>query len=44
MPRMALRVVSGRDDAMAMGLPTRAFIRVDLPTLGLPTTATKPER
>ena len=43
-PRIALRVVSGRDDAMAICVPIRAFISVDFPTFGLPTTATKPER
>ena len=44
MPRMALRVVSGRDEAMAICVPISALISVDLPTFGRPTTATKPER
>ncbi len=44
MPRMAFRVVSGRDDAMAICDPISALINVDLPTFGRPTTATNPER
>src|SRR3712207_540667 len=43
-PRIACRVVCGLDDAMAILLPTRAFVRVDLPALGRPTKQAKPER
>ena len=42
-PRMVLRVVWGRDEVMATLVPTRALTRVDLPTLGRPTTATNPD-
>ena len=31
---------AGRDDAIATLRPTRAFVKVDLPVLGLPTSAT----
>jgi hypothetical protein len=41
---MRCRVVLGRDDVMATFVPTIVFTRVDLPTFGRPTTATKPER
>ena len=34
MPRIAFRVVSGRDEAMATCLPISALISVDLPTFG----------
>jgi len=44
MPRMARRVVCGRLLVMAIFVPTRAFISVDLPTLGLPTKHAKPDR
>src|SRR5271154_4013184 len=43
-PRMRCRVVFGREEGIATLVPTMAFTRVDLPTLGRPTTATKPER
>ena len=43
MPRMALRVVSGREEAMATCVPINALISVDLPTFGRPTTATNPD-
>jgi hypothetical protein len=36
--------VFGREEVIATFVPTMAFTRVDLPTLGRPTTATKPER
>ena len=42
--RIALRVVSGFDDVIAICLPARALIRVDLPTFGRPTTAMNPDR
>jgi len=38
------RVVCGRFDVIATLAPTRAFVNVDLPVLGLPTKHTKPER
>jgi hypothetical protein len=41
---MARLVVCGRLLVMATLVPTRAFIRVDLPTLGRPTKQAKPER
>ena len=41
---MRCRVVFGREEVIATFVPTMAFTRVDLPTLGRPTTATKPER
>ena len=34
----------GRDEVMETLVPTIWFTRVDLPTLGRPTTATNPER
>ena len=40
---MALRVVSGREEAMATCVPINALISVDLPTFGRPTTATNPD-
>jgi hypothetical protein len=43
MPRMARRVVCGRLLVMAIFVPTRAFISVDLPTLGRPTKDAKPD-
>ena len=43
-PRMRWRVVFGRDEVIATLVPTILFTSVDLPTLGRPTTATKPER
>ena len=42
-PKILVRVVWGRSDTMATFSPTKAFIRLDLPTLGRPTMATKPE-
>src|SRR5699024_1060168 len=44
MPRIARRVVCGLVDVIATFSPTRALVSVDLPTLGRPTRATKPER
>ena len=41
---MAWRVVFGCGDVIAILLPTRAFTSVDLPVLGRPTMATKPDR
>ena len=41
---MRCRVVLGRDDVIATLVPTIWLTSVDLPTLGRPTTATKPER
>jgi hypothetical protein len=38
---MVLRVVWGTGDTMATFSPHSAFIRVDLPAEGLPTTLTK---
>src|SRR5208282_4244781 len=44
MPRRRWRVVCGRLEVMAMRAPTRALSKVDLPTFGLPTIATWPQR
>src|SRR5574340_650415 len=44
MPSWRLRVVCGRGETAAIFWPKRLLISVDLPTLGLPMTATKPER
>ena len=44
MPRTACRVVCGLDEAIAILLPTRALVRVDLPALGRPTKQANPER
>ena len=44
MPRIACRVVCGRDDVIATFDPTSAFVSVDLPTLGRPTKQAKPDR
>src|SRR5690554_6346627 len=41
---MVLRVVCGLLETMATLWPRRALRRVDFPTFGRPTTATKPER
>src|SRR5260370_26619806 len=41
---MRLRVVCGLEVTMAIFCPTRRFSRVDLPALGRPMMATKPER
>src|SRR5256885_16989096 len=41
---MANRVVCGLSDTIETLVPTSAFTSVDLPTFGLPTTATTPER
>ena len=43
-PRMRWRVVLGRADVIDTLVPTIRLTSVDLPTLGRPTTATKPER
>ena len=43
-PAMRRRVVCGRSLTMLTFWPTRALTSVDLPTLGRPRTATKPER
>jgi hypothetical protein len=43
MPRIARRVVCGRLLVMATLVPTRAFISVDLPTLGRPAKHAKPD-
>ena len=42
--RTALLVVTGRGEVIVTFVPTMVFTRVDLPTFGLPTTATNPER
>ena len=42
-PRIRLRVVCGFGEVIAIFWPTIRFNRVDLPTLGRPTIATKPE-
>src|SRR4028119_1305835 len=39
---MGLRVVWGRGEVIETFVPTSRFTRVDLPTFGRPTTATKP--
>src|SRR5437773_5665285 len=44
MPSRRCRVVCALREVMLMRAPTRALIRVDLPTLGLPTIATSPHR
>ena len=44
MPRTVWRVVCGRLEVIATFLPTRAFVRVDLPALGRPTKQAKPAR
>jgi hypothetical protein len=44
MPRIWFLVVCGLSEIMAAFEPIRVFISVDLPTLGLPSKATKPER
>jgi hypothetical protein len=41
-PRMRWRVVCGLDETMLTLAPTSALTRVDLPTLGRPTTAMTP--
>ena len=43
-PRIARLVVCGRLLVIATLVPTRAFIRVDLPTFGRPTKQAKPDR
>ncbi len=43
-PRIARRVVCGLSETIATFWPTMALISVDLPTLGRPASATKPER
>ena len=43
-PRTLERVVWGRPEVMVTFSPTKPLMRVDLPTLGLPITATKPDR
>src|SRR6516164_5652902 len=44
MPRITRRVVCGRSLVIATLAPTRALVRVDLPTFGRPTRHAKPER
>ena len=44
MPMMRWRVVCALEVMIESFSPTRAFISVDLPTLGLPMIFTKPER
>ena len=44
MPRTERRVVFGRGEVMVTLVPRIWLINVDFPTLGRPTTATKPER
>src|SRR6185437_9647201 len=43
-PRIARRVVCGLSLVIATLVPTRAFVRVDLPVLGRPTKQPNPER
>lgn len=43
MPLMALRVVCGLEEVMAIFSPTKALVKVDLPTFGLPTKLAKPD-
>jgi hypothetical protein len=43
MPRIALLVVWGLEEVMAIFSPTKAFVSVDFPTFGLPTKDTKPD-
>src|ERR1019366_6008339 len=43
-PRIARRVVWGLSETIATLAPTMALASVDLPTFGLPASATKPER
>src|SRR5437867_5708246 len=43
-PRTGKRVVCGTSDTIDTFAPTRRFIRVDLPTLARPASATKPQR
>ena len=44
MPRIACRVVCGRDDVIAIFDPISALVSVDLPAFGRPTKQAKPER
>ncbi len=44
MPVMRWRVVCDLREVMDTFCPTSAFISVDLPTLGLPTMAIRPQR
>ena len=44
MPRLACRVVCGRDDVIAIFDPIRALVSVDLPAFGRPTKQAKPDR
>jgi hypothetical protein len=44
MPVMRWRVVCALREVMLIFCPTNALSKVDLPTLGLPTMATKPHR
>src|SRR5215211_5221289 len=44
MPRIACRVVCGLAEAMAILVPTNAFVSVDFPVLGRPTRHAKPDR
>src|SRR5215475_12483320 len=43
MPRMRVRVVCGFDDTAAICSPTSALSKVDLPALGRPMRAAKPD-
>ena len=43
MPLITSLVVCGLKETMDTLLPTRLFTKVDLPTLGLPTTQTNPD-
>jgi hypothetical protein len=44
MPICRLRVVCGQGETAAIFVPSNRLISVDLPTFGLPITATKPDR
>ena len=44
MPVMRWRVVCALRDVIEIFCPTSAFIKVDLPTFGLPTMAIRPQR
>src|SRR5690606_29419645 len=44
MPRTVWRVVWGRPEVIATFSPTSAFVRVDLPAFGRPTTHANPDR
>ena len=44
MPRTTVRVVCGLSEVITIFWPTRAFVSVDLPTLGRPTKQANPLR